>query len=695
MSKETDNSEENDRQETGADDRFLFASKTSAELVNPLWVVAVRLCITVTALLSVTVCTFFGSEETAERVRFLFTPVACLFVLNACSAFWSQYSTRNSLFYLAHILIDVQLVTGVIYITGGSTSPFIFLYLLLAMAASALVSRPAGLTTCFLSWVSHGALLFLISAGALAPADGVELSRDNTAQLLVQSLGLASSMVLVTIGTSFLRTRLLQSYELVSESQRSIIELHGNQDRILEDFPGAVITTDLDLLVKTYNRAARDLLNSRLENAAKSSISSILPLPLKSPRSFAEWVALEAASLELAIPGQRIRKAHLVCKPIYDGIGTITGLIFFLTDITQLRSAEEKLAIQERMAALLAEKQRGEPGALSLAGLIGESPIMQKVFNLIQRVAPTDTTVLISGESGTGKELVARSIHYSSPRATQPFVAVNCGAIPEHLIESELFGHKKGAFTGADSDTIGLFRQAHGGTLFLDEIGELPLLMQAKILRCIQEKSVRPVGGTTDIPVDIRIVTATNRNLKREVEENRFREDLYYRLNVIGIHLPALKERRGDIPLLIGSILKRMPIESSQLGVSPDALELLHAYDYPGNVRELENILERAAVLGGSFILPEHLPEAVRMHQHSLQSPRETIIVEDPSLNLPVDLDRILESIERKYIELALHQTDGAKKKAANLLGMNFRSFRYRLQKFGLSNDNSSPSAEQ
>jgi len=267
---------------------------------------------------------------------------------------------------------------------------------------------------------------------------------------------------------------------------------------------------------------------------------------------------------------------------------------------------------------------------------------------------------------------------------------VNCGAIPENLIESELFGHKRGAFTGAETDNTGLFRQADGGTIFLDEIGELPIHMQTKLLRTIQQKAVRPVGGDRDIPINVRIVAATNRTLKKEIELGNFREDLFYRLNVININLPPLRDRKEDLPLLINSTLKRLLKSDATPVIPPATITLLLHYTYPGNVRELENILERALVLGGEVLLPEHLPDSIRVPNEPSTPSRKggiTEIIVDESIEFPIKLDDLLGGIERRYLEVALVKTNGARKKAADLLGMNFRSFRYRLQKFGIKDD--------
>ncbi|MEZ4216774.1 MAG: sigma-54 dependent transcriptional regulator [Myxococcota bacterium] len=311
--------------------------------------------------------------------------------------------------------------------------------------------------------------------------------------------------------------------------------------------------------------------------------------------------------------------------------------------------------------------------------IVGNSAEMQRVFEMIAQVAGTKTNVLVSGESGTGKELVARAIHEQSGRADAPFVAVNCGAIPENLLESELFGHMKGAFTGAVQNKEGLFETADGGTLFLDEVGELSQPLQVKLLRAIQEKTIRRVGGTSDRRVDARIISATNRRLEEEVAAGRFREDLYYRLNVIQIALPPLRERRGDVPLLVHRFLERFSQElGKEVGdVDADAMELLTEYAYPGNVRELENVIERAVALsrGGAIGLAEMPPTLLRP-----ADPEGA-----PSIpNAGVDLDRLIADYERSLIGEALRMTGGVKKRAARLLGVSFRSLRYRLDKLGM-----------
>jgi two-component system response regulator PilR (NtrC family) len=311
--------------------------------------------------------------------------------------------------------------------------------------------------------------------------------------------------------------------------------------------------------------------------------------------------------------------------------------------------------------------------------IVGRSDKLTKVLDLVRKVADTNSNVLIFGESGTGKELVARAIHYNSRRKDRPFVTVNCSALPEPLLESELFGHMKGSFTGAISNKEGLFEIANEGTLFLDEIGETPLGIQVKLLRVLQEKEFRRVGGTRDLKSDVRIVAATNRDLEKSIAEGRFREDLYYRLDVIPIHLPPLRERPEDIPLLVDAFLQKFTREmgKSVMRIEPEAVALLCQQEWRGNVRELENVMERiVALASGGTIETGQVRECV---------PRSS---EDPvAMALPasgLDLEGVMATIEKDLLVKALHRANGVKKDAAGLLGLDFRSFRYRLSKYGI-----------
>ena len=316
--------------------------------------------------------------------------------------------------------------------------------------------------------------------------------------------------------------------------------------------------------------------------------------------------------------------------------------------------------------------------------LLGESPLMQQTRSTIAKVARSQAPIYISGESGTGKELVARLIHNKGPRANQPFVPVNCGAIPDELMESEFFGHKKGSFTGAVTDKEGLFQAADGGTLFLDEVADLPLHMQVKLLRAIQEKAVRPVGSPSESSIDVRILSATHKDLAKLVEEGKFRQDLFYRLNVIELHVPALRERTQDIPQLTEHVLRKL---AHQTGVdvptlAPDALDALSRYPFPGNVRELENILERAMTLcednlirARDLQLPRHPQDTTAIPPHAMPGPLDSG---------QIHLEEHLGEIEKRAILQALEQTRYNKTAAAKLLGLSFRALRYRLKKLGL-----------
>jgi len=320
--------------------------------------------------------------------------------------------------------------------------------------------------------------------------------------------------------------------------------------------------------------------------------------------------------------------------------------------------------------------------SLHFGKIVGNSARMQHIYEMIRQVARTKTSILITGESGTGKELIAKAIHEQSDRADHPFVTINCGGIPETLLESEFFGHCKGSFTGATADKKGLMEIAHKGTLFMDEVAELSVPMQVKLLRAVQERVFRPVGGTKDIAVDIRIISATNKKLEDEVIEGNFREDLFYRLNVIEIKIPPLRERKGDLLPLAQHFLEKY---SRELGkevtkFSSYAIDLLNKYDFPGNIRELENLIERSVALSSTNIL---LPDSLAMSIHKkrwIEGVRNRRFDLDEVAH-GVALDSILEEIERAYIEKAMECTNGNKNKAADLLGLSLRSFRYRVDK--------------
>jgi two-component system response regulator PilR (NtrC family) len=424
-----------------------------------------------------------------------------------------------------------------------------------------------------------------------------------------------------------------------------------------------VTTGDVDAALVAVESDDFDVVISDVKMPGRSGLDLLQVVKEISPETVVIMITAFATT-ETAIAAMKQGAYDYVTKPF---------------KVDELRLVVEK-ALEKKLLTLENQRLRSElRSQLKNRSLVGSSATMQKVYDLIGQMAGTKTNVLISGDSGTGKELVARAIHDQSERRDRPFVAVNCGAIPENLLESELFGHVKGAFTGAVQNKPGLFEMADGGTLFLDEVGELPLSLQVKLLRVIQDKRVRRVGGTGDQRVDVRILAATNRKLEEEIAFGRFRDDLYYRLNVIQIALPPLRERMEDVPLLMQRFIEKYAAEAGKKvrGISNAATERILAYDFPGNVRELENAVERAVALCRDGVIGlETLPPTIL-------DPRP----EESQSRLPPEggnLEEMVNDFERSLLGEALERSGGVKKKAAALLGISFRSFRYRFEKLGL-----------
>ncbi len=355
--------------------------------------------------------------------------------------------------------------------------------------------------------------------------------------------------------------------------------------------------------------------------------------------------------------------------------------------ITKLYNAEELLILVEKAIEQkqLIEENKHLKRQLNqeycFSNIIGISPPIKVVLNRIQKVADTNSTVLITGESGTGKELIAKAIHYNSPRRNRPMITINCGSIPAELLESELFGHAKGAFTGATGVKKGLFEEASGSTLFLDEIGELPLPLQVKLLRAIQDGEIRRVGDNRPIQMDLRIIAATNRDVDEAVAQGEFRDDLYYRLNVVSIHLPPLRQRREDIPLLVKHFLVKYTEKHNRpiRIIAPDAVDSLINYDWPGNIRELQNAIEQAVIMcDGEVIQPDDLPEKIHFADAKVR-----VIIPENRLNLKGILNEVLEQTENQLINRALELTEGNRTKAAELLGISRRGLLYKLKEDG------------
>jgi two-component system, NtrC family, response regulator PilR len=413
--------------------------------------------------------------------------------------------------------------------------------------------------------------------------------------------------------------------------------------------------------IKALETDAFDLVITDLRMRKADGLAVLRAAKEHSPRTVV-LVVTAFASTETAVEAMKLGAYDYVTKP------------FKLDELKlTIANALERKRLQEENLALK-RQLRIERG---FENFIGRSRKMLDVFETIRKTADSGSTVMVTGESGTGKELVAQAVHAESGRRRAPFISVNCGAVPEALMESELFGHVKGAFTGAVTNTEGLFAAADGGTLFLDEITEIPHSVQVKLLRVIQEREIRRVGDTRDQKVDVRLIAASNRELAKAVSDGTLREDLFYRLNVIPIHLPPLRERREDIAPLVAHFVRKIAVEIGKevKGVSPETLAILERYHWPGNIRELENIVERAIVLGNSDTLePDALPTTITV-------PKE---LQDVGIDIPVggvDLEETMDRIERRYIQLALERTAGVQTRAAQLLKVSFRQFRYKLQK--------------
>jgi two-component system response regulator PilR (NtrC family) len=423
-----------------------------------------------------------------------------------------------------------------------------------------------------------------------------------------------------------------------------------------------VVADGGEAAIQTLKSETFDLVVTDLRMRKVDGLAVLKAAKESSPRTVV-LVVTAYASTETAVEAMKLGAYDYVTKP------------FKLDELKlTVANALERRRLHEENQALKRQLRR-ERG---FENFVGRSPKILDVFETIRKTADSGSTVMITGESGTGKELVAQALHWESSRRSGPFVSVNCGAVPETLMESELFGHVKGAFTGAVANTEGLFAAADGGTLFLDEITEIPQTVQVKLLRAIQERQIRRVGDTRDVSVDVRLIAASNRDLGKAVADGVLREDLFYRLNVIPIHLPPLRDRREDIALLTAHFVKKLAREVGRdvRGVTPAALAVLEQYHWPGNIRELENVIERALVLGSSDMLDvDALPATVRQ-----PGDRDDLAVELPADG--IDLEATLDRIERRYMQLALDRVGGVQTRAAELLRVSFRQFRYKVQKF-------------
>jgi two-component system response regulator PilR (NtrC family) len=667
------------------------------------WLLLLRVVILSFFLGATALFHFFGTEADVAYLISLSIPLVLAYVISIISVAVLPKVRSLRLFAHAQVCFDVILITGIIWITGDIASPFSVLYNLAVMNGAILLFYRGAFFTAACSSLSYSGLLFW--SRFLNSGQGTPLTW-STLIPIVLSIG---SFFVIAWLSGFLANKLSETEQLLKEKQIDYQELDAFKDALLQGIGSGVAITDSDGRINYFNQQAQTLTMLDEANLKGKRLDQIFPglsYDFQRNRSAGALVTDELALANSSTQGVA-KQIRLTLAPLNNLNGQPIGFLSIFEDITRQKQIEEKVRLEE-------ELRRGREVELSqtspardnpefhFEGVIGKSGGIEKIYHLIQKVAASSTNVLISGESGTGKELVARAIHLNGPRHGKPFIAVNCGAIPENLIESELFGHVRGAFTGAVSDHTGLFKQADQGTIFLDEVGELPLHLQVKLLRVLQEKSFTPVGGSKPIKVDVRVISATNRELRKELEEGRFREDLFYRLNVVQMVMPPLRTRKEDISALAHYFLRKFAASHDKKveEISTGALMQLMNHTYPGNVRELENIIEHAvAVTNKNILAEEDLPQ----HIKSLPLGEEVDLFEktapggaDLFFSKGLSLDVELETHEKCILLGALKRANGVQKRAAEILGINYRSLRHRLEKYDLLNSKSdSPSDQQ
>jgi len=631
-----------------------------------------------------------GIDTPSEKL--LFVTIGATYLISLISGLLLTRVQNLASFSYIQVVFDTLFISGTLLLTGGMNSPFLFLYHLAILNAAFLLFQRGALIAASLAALSYGGTVDLLYYGILpysefgsptfliaSPTPGLDLTLHLTISLL--------SFYAVAFLGSYLTQRLSQMETLLAERNTAFGHLSLLYEGVIQNLESGLLITSVEGTVEYANLPLAEILGIRSNEFIGKALYELFPQ--LSGQSLTHG-PVEFTSRNYGDTSERVLR--LVQSPLTDTYGNQIGALYSVQDITGVKALERGLKETQALEQLgTCYKEVVE----NFAGLVGRSEAMNKVYQLVTKVAESTSTVLISGESGTGKELVARGIHDKSLRASRPFVPVNCGAIPESLIESELFGHVKGAFTGAINNRPGLFREADTGTIFLDEIGELPLALQAKLLRVLQEREVNPVGSNKGIHIDVRVVAATNRNLESEIAAGRFREDLFYRLNVITIPLPPLRERTGDLPLLIHHFLARFSAanEKTVTHVSPQAMKTLLEYTYPGNIRELENIIQHAVTMTDEDTIHcEDFPASLQNHSQSAPSVTISTIVtqngnghQSDFFGKGISLDAELEEYEQRILQAALEKAGGVQKKAAEFLGINYRSLRHRLQKYHLS----------
>jgi two-component system, NtrC family, response regulator PilR len=595
--------------------------------------------------------------------------------------------------FFAHLQVDfdVVLITGIIWLTGDFTSPFPFLYNLAVMNGAILLFYRGAFFTAGFSSLCYVALLSWTST--FHNGSGIPVSWSH---MMPAVLNIGSFFAIAGLG-GFLARKLSEAERLLKEKHTDYQDLDALKETLLQGVGSGVAITDAEGRINYFNSQAQNLTSLHEASVKGKKLDEIFPGMTQNFIGSREGRSVSTDEIVFAAPQGPQKQLRLTLAPLSNASDQLVGYVSIFEDISKQREVEEKLRLEDELRRAREFDLEQRPAGIDDAdfhfeGIIGKSGGIEKIYNLVQKVARNSTNVLITGESGTGKELIARAIHLNGLRKNMPFVAVNCGAIPETLIESELFGHARGAFTGAVAEHLGLFKQADQGTIFLDEVGELPLHLQVKLLRVLQEKAFTPVGGSKQIKVDVRVISATNRDLHREMEDGRFRRDLFYRLNVVQIMMPPLRNRKEDIPTLVHHFMHKFAASHGKQveEISSGALMHLMGYSYPGNVRELENVIEHAVAVANKNIMTE---EDLPTHVKGVPINEEAEVFErtapggaDLFFAKGLSLDVELETHEKCILLGALKRTNGVQKRAAEILGINYRSLRHRLEKYGLLN---------
>ena len=632
----------------------------------------------------------------ASGFAFPLRPLAALIVLayavSLASWFGVDRITDLRTFALAQVVFDILLNSMAVLMTGALASPMGVWYNLAIIGAAFLLLRRGAYVAAAVSSLTYGTLMNLVYYHALPTELGLPVPIGEPGLSVVYHIASnIASFFSIAFLSSILVERVATTQEALRESEENFQRIDTLQRVLVQNLESGVLTTDAQGMIRSANQAVEQIIGRPAAELVGQRISQVFPV-LRPPVGAKRVLDPSPIPLELshrARPNAEEQILRCTGAPLVDTYQNLIGSLFIVQDITALK----KLAPETEPESTPAKGLQPRPNVPEIVGFLGRSPRMLQILELIHKVAPTESTVLITGESGTGKELAARAIHSLSPRREKAMVVVNCAAIPANLIESELFGHVRGSFTGAIADRKGLFRTADGGTIFLDEVGDLPLALQVKLLRVLQERSFTPVGAQSQVAVDVRIIAATNRELEAEVASGNFREDLFYRLNVIRLLMPPLRERTEDLPALIEHFLGRFAesLRRPLCKLSPAAMRRLLAHPYPGNIRELENVIEHSVALSeGETIREEDLPTDLR---NGASSPIAASAQSNGSFMASVEVDWMqagssnldveLETIEKRLLEEALRRAGGVRKRAAEILGINYRSLRHRLSKYG------------